>query len=297
MIFVIMKILKEIEDQDIKFGEERVVSYLPLSHSAAQVNDIMSNLVARTQIYFARPDALQGSLVETLQYAKPTMFLGVPRVWEKMEEKLKEIASQAPSILQKVSGWAKGKGLLNSKARMQNKDHPFGYSLAHFVVLGRVKKALGLEAAKLLIVGAAPMKASTFEYFASLDLPIVNLYGMSESTGPTTVAKPGKFKEDTVGYAIEETHIKIDRRDRTEGGLENEGEVCFRGRNNFIGYLNNEQATRETLDGDGYIHSGDLGTKDGEGFVKITGRIKELIITAGGENVAPVLIEDSLKNI
>lgn len=192
MIFVIMKILKEIEDQDIKFGEERVVSYLPLSHSAAQVNDIMSNLVARTQIYFARPDALQGSLVETLQYAKPTMFLGVPRVWEKMEEKLKEIASQAPSILQKVSGWAKGKGLLNSKARMQNKDHPFGYSLAHFVVLGRVKKALGLEAAKLLIVGAAPMKASTFEYFASLDLPIVNLYGMSESTGPTTVAKPGK---------------------------------------------------------------------------------------------------------
>ena len=191
MIFTISRILKELEDQDINIGQERVVSYLPLSHSAAQVNDIMSNLVARTQIYFARPDALQGTLVETLQYAKPTMFLAVPRVWEKMEEKLKEIGAQAPTILQKVSTWAKGKGTLNSKARMQNKDHPFGYSLAHFLILGRVKKALGLECAKLLIVGAAPMKAATFEYFNSLDLPIVNLYGMSESTGPTTNAKPG----------------------------------------------------------------------------------------------------------
>lgn len=147
------------------------------------------------------------------------------------------------------------------------------------------------------MVGAAPMKKSTFDYFKSLDLPIVNLYGMSENCGPETVAKPGNFKEDTVGYAIPGTHIKIDKRDKTEGGQENEGEICFRGRNNFIGYLNNEKATRETLDLDGYIHSGDLGTKDERGFVKITGRIKELIITAGGENVAPVLIEDSLKNI
>lgn len=144
MVFVMSKMIKEIEDQDIVYGEERTVSYLPLSHSAAQVNDIMNNLVTRTQLFFARPDALQGSLVETLIYAKPTVFLAVPRVWEKMEERLKEIAAQAPTILQKLSGWAKGKGTLNSEARMQGKDHPFGYSLAHFIVLGRVKKALGL---------------------------------------------------------------------------------------------------------------------------------------------------------
>lgn len=148
-----------------------------------------------------------------------------------------------------------------------------------------------------MIVGAAPMKKATFEYFQSLDLPIVNLYGMSENCGPETIAKPGKFKQNTVGYAIQGTHIKIDKRDKTEGGQENEGEICFRGRNNFIGYLNNEKATRETLDHEGYIHSGDVGTKDGEGFVRITGRIKELIITAGGENIAPVLIEDALKDI
>ena len=297
MVFIISRMLSGWKDQEIDFGNERCVSYLPLSHSAAQVNDIMSNLIGRTQLYFARPDALQGTLVDTMNYAKPTMFLGVPRVWEKMEERLKELAASSPTILQKISGWAKGKGSLNSKAKMKNEESPFGYSFAHFLILGRIKKALGLDQAKLLIVGAAPMKAATFEYFQSLDLPIVNLYGMSESTGPETIAFPGKFKDGTVGFAVDETHIKIDRRDKTEGGQEGEGEICFRGRNNFIGYLNNEKATRETLDQDGYIHSGDLGTKDSEGFVRITGRIKELIITAGGENVAPVLIEDSLKSI
>lgn len=144
MVFLIQAFLKELEDQGIEFGQERTVSYLPLSHSAAQVNDILSNLHGRTQIFFARPDALQGTLVETLQYAKPTTFLAVPRVWEKMEEKLKELAASSPTVLQKISGWAKGKGTLNSEAKMQNKDHPFGYSFAHFLILGRIKKALGL---------------------------------------------------------------------------------------------------------------------------------------------------------
>lgn len=297
MFFVIAQFLRNWEDQGIEDGRERVVSYLPLSHSAAQVTDILNNLVARTQIYFARPDALQGTLVETLNHVKPTLFLGVPRVWEKMEERLKEIGAASPSIVQRISGWAKTKGTLGSEAKMHKKSNPSFYWLAHFAILGRIKSALGLQEAKVLLVSAAPMKKATFEYFKSLDLPIINVYGMSECTAPETTAKPGKFKEGSVGYALDETDIKIDQRDKTEGGLEGEGEVCFRGRNNFIGYLKNEQSTRETLDKDGYIHSGDLGTKDEEGFVRITGRIKELIITAGGENIAPVLIEDSLKDI
>ena len=223
--------------------------------------------------------------------------MGVPRVWEKMEEKLKELGAQSPGLLQRLSTWAKSKGTLHSDTRMHGAPKPFGYSIANFLILGRIKKALGLDEAKVLVVSAAPLKAATFEYFKSLDMPIINVYGMSECTGPETTSKPLKVKEDTVGYALAETDIKIDQRDKTEGGLENEGEVCFRGRNNFIGYLNNEEKTRETLDPQGYIHSGDIGTKDSDGFVKITGRIKELIITAGGENVAPVLIEDSLKDI
>ena len=210
---------------------------------------------------------------------------------------MKEVAATMPGFLQGVSTWAKTKGVLMSEARMFNGTAPWGTTLANLLVLNRVKKALGLDKAKVLLVSAAPLKAATFAYFKSLDLPIINVYGMSECSGPETTAKPGKYKDGTVGYGFDETHIKIDKRDKSEGGQENEGEICFRGRNNFIGYLNNEQATKETLDQDGYIHSGDVGTKDSEGFVKITGRIKELIITAGGENVAPVLIEDSLKDI
>jgi long-subunit acyl-CoA synthetase (AMP-forming) len=118
--------------------------------------------------------------IETLQYAKPTIFMAVPRVFEKMEEKLKEIATQAPGILQRLSGWAKSKGTAHSDSRIQGKGKPFGYSIAHFLVLGRIKKALGLDEAKVLIVGAAPLKKATFTYFKSLDLPIMNCYGMSE---------------------------------------------------------------------------------------------------------------------
>ena len=103
---------------------------------------------------------------------------------------------------------------------------------------------------------------------------------MSESCAPETTAKPGRFKEYTVGYAFDQTDLKIDIKGKTKAGNDEEGEVCFRGRNNFIGYLNNDKATKETLDQDGYIHSGDLGVMDSDGFVRITGRIKELIITA-----------------
>lgn len=180
---------------------------------------------------------------------------------------------------------------------MMGTPKPFGYSLAHFLILGRIKKALGLDECKFHIVTAAPLKTATKEYFKSLDMPMINIYGMSEASGPSTVSVNLRYKDNSVGYSLEENHLKIDKRDMTEGGDKDEGEICWRGRNNFIGYLNNAEKTRETLDPEGYIHSGDIGTLDSEGFVRVTGRIKELIITAGGENVAPVLIEDTLKDI
>lgn len=214
-----------------------------------------------------------------------------------MEERLKEIGAQSPGIVQRISTWAKGKGTLHSDSRMHGTPKPFGYSLAHFLILGRIKKALGLDECKFHIVTAAPLKTATKDYFKSLDMPMVNVYGMSECSGPATISVPGKYKDNTVGYSLDENDLKIDKRDKTEGGDEDEGEICWRGRNNFIGYLKNAEKTRETLDPHGYIHSGDIGTKDAEGFVRVTGRIKELIITAGGENVAPVLIEDTLKDL
>lgn len=140
------------------------------------------------------------------------------------------------------------------------------------------------------------MALNTRRYFLSLNMFLMNGYGMSECSGPQTVSDPRLFKEyddacmRSTGNAIVGTNMKIDSPD-----AEGNGEICYKGRNRFMGYYKNEEATRNTIDEQGYLHSGDVGKIDKELNLTITGRIKELIITKGGENVAPVLIEDVLK--
>lgn len=136
------------------------------------------------------------------------------------------------------------------------------------------------------------MKKSTIDYFASLDIVLFNVYGMSETTGTATINTFQAFKLDKCGATMPGTDIKIHNPD--ENG---EGEILMRGRNTMMGYLKNETATISTIDKDGFIMSGDKGKIDADGFLSITGRIKELIITAGGENVAPVPIEENFKAI
>lgn len=121
-------------------------------------------------------------------------------------------------------------------------------------------------------------------------MPLFNVYGMSETTGATTVHSAENFRLDTAGYSIPGCDLKIDKPD--EHG---DGEICMRGRNTMMGYLKNEQATIETIDNEGFIRSGDKGRIEKDGHLKITGRIKELIITGGGENIAPVPVEDNFK--
>ena len=164
------------------------------------------------------------------------------------------------------------------------------YSVANFLILSRIKQKIGLDQCELFIFGAAPLKKSSIDYFASLDIILNNMYGMSETSGTTTIQHLNKFNLDTCGYSLPGCDLKIDNPD--EFG---EGEICMRGRNTMMGYLKNEQATIDTMDNQGYIKSGDKGKIDAEGFLKITGRIKELIIGAGGENIAPVPVEDNFK--
>lgn len=278
--------------QDYKTEDQRVVSYLPLSHIAGLCFDVIAHSIGGSEVYFARPDALQGTLVQTLSWARPTLFFAVPRVWEKFEDKLKEIASEKPQILQNISGWAKGYGTAATEARMAGEEPPMMYSVAHFLILNKIKQALGLDQALFFFFGAAPMKPVTMQYFASLSMPVYGLYGMSETTGATTIMTHNKFALDSAGYCLPGTDLKIANPDE-----KGEGEICMRGRNTMMGYLKNEKATSETIDEQGFIHSGDKGKIDEHGFLRITGRIKELIITAGGENVAPVPIEDNFKAV
>lgn len=172
--------------------EERTVSYLPLSHVAAQNCDLLSQIGRGSIITFAKPDALQGTLVDTLREVRPTMFFAVPRVWEKFEERLKEIGNANGAFAKSIAGWAKGLGLKNSEAQLKGEKSPFGYGFANFLILSRIKKALGLDAAKMYLYGAAPLKAATCTYFMSLDIVIHNWYGMSETSGLVTMSLPGK---------------------------------------------------------------------------------------------------------
>ncbi|XP_022106197.1 long-chain-fatty-acid--CoA ligase ACSBG2-like isoform X2 [Acanthaster planci] len=293
----------------LKQGCEIVVSYLPLSHVAAQLFDIYIPLVTSGAVYFAQPDALKGTLVNTLREVRPTGFIGVPRVWEKIQEKLKSIGANNSGLKKKISDWAKDIGLrgniaLEKRALEYNqlswwqyiwgairRPLPWGWTLANLMVFKKVRHALGLDRCFLTFSAGAPIATDTLNYFLSLNIPIYDIYGMSESSGPHTISVPDCYKMGSAGHCLKGAKTKIHEPD--QDGI---GEVCYHGRHVFMGYLNMEEKTKETTDEEGWLHSGDLGYVDDKGFLYITGRIKELIITAGGENVPPVPIEDTILN-
>ncbi|XP_040898803.1 long-chain-fatty-acid--CoA ligase ACSBG2-like [Toxotes jaculatrix] len=276
---------------DYDYAAEVVVSYLPLSHVAAQMLDMWITMTFAGTVYFAEPDALKGSLGTTLKEVRPTYFLGVPRVWEKMQEKMKAIGAKASPMRKRVADWAKSIGLQYNYSAM-NKENlvPWGFMLANNLVFKKVRAALGLDRCKICFTGAAPITKETLEYFMSLNLPLMELYGMSESSGPHTISINNEYRIMSCGKVMPGCKTKLENPDK-----DGNGEICFWGRNVFMGYLNMPDKTTEALDQDGWLHSGDLGKNDQFEFLYITGRIKELIITAGGENIPPVPIEDALK--
>ncbi|XP_030833090.1 long-chain-fatty-acid--CoA ligase ACSBG2 isoform X2 [Strongylocentrotus purpuratus] len=275
---------------DIPFGSHRVVSYLPLSHVAAQVFDIYFPLHLAGTTYFAQPDALKGSLVDTLREVRPTSFLGVPRVWEKIHEKLRSGASAITGVKKRIGTWAKDIGYRGNVAIANRQTVPWGWTVANIMVFRKVRLALGLDKCLYNFSAGAPLSMETLEYFMSVNIPVYDIYGMSESTGPHSFCLPGKFRIGSSGSTFPGSKTKI-----SDPDSDGNGEVCFYGRHLFMGYLNMQEKTDEALDEDGWLHSGDLGYIDDDGFLFITGRIKELIITAGGENIPPIPIEDIIK--
>lgn len=271
---------------------DTVVSYLPASHIAANVLDCMGPMATPVTVYLAGRDALKGSLVDRLKQVRPTCFYAVPRVWEKIHERMVGMRTGMNPIALFISNWAKWIGLQASVAEDAGRRMPFGTAIAERLVFSNVKKALGLDRARLVVNTAAPLQPSTNEYFRSLRLKIFDIYGMSESTGALTASKKDQYRAGSVGKPGLGMELKLHKKDEVTG----EGELCFRGRNVFIGYLGNEEESKAALDSDGYLHTGDLATVDEDGFVFITGRAKEIIVTSGGENVAPSLIEAALKN-
>ncbi|XP_011874843.1 PREDICTED: very long-chain-fatty-acid--CoA ligase bubblegum isoform X2 [Vollenhovia emeryi] len=274
----------------VKEKSEVTVSYLPLSHVAAQIVDVMANIVLATTVYFADPGALKGTLVNTLRVAEPTIFLGVPRVWEKIYEKMQETARSNGTIKTWIAKWAKGQGLHYYMNKINGADYKhWGYIFAKLLVFDKVKAALGLSRCHMFASAAAPLNIDIKQYFLSLDIPVVDAYGMSECSGAHTIIHPKEYSMVGVGRPLPGLYTKLDNID--EHG---EGEVCMGGRHIFMGYLNEPEKTAEAKDKNGWLHSGDIGKFDSNGNLSITGRIKELIITSGGENVAPYNIEQAI---
>jgi long-chain acyl-CoA synthetase len=266
---------------------DRLISYLPLSHIAEQVFSIHGALTAGYEIWFARS---MEQLLEDLGDARPTVFFGVPRVWEKMHARLSSRLDAAEGLKGLIARWALGVGRSASEVRNRGAE-PAGllalqYRLADRLLFSKVKGLLGLDALRYGVSGAAPISADILRFFSGLDISILEVYGQSEDTGPTTFNRPGRVRYGTVGEPIPGTEVRIAE----------DGEVCVRGPHVFAGYLHDEAATAATLI-EGWLHSGDLGSIDADGFLTITGRKKDILITAGGKNIAPANIEAALKDL
>ena len=267
------------------FGpDDNVVSYLPLSHVAEQLLSIHLPMCIGGTIYCLQ-DLLK--LGDTLREVRPGFFLGVPRVWEKIQAKIVATAANNSPLKKKIGMWAKGVGLRAGYAEQKGQGKPMFYGLANKLVFSKVKDLLGLDRCKVAVSSTAPIAKDTLEFFLSLGIPLCEVYGMSECTGPATMCHPGTYRTGYAGYTIPGSELKIAE----------DGEVCMRGPHVMPGYLKNEEATAEALDEDGWLHSGDIGELTDDGYLKITDRKKELIITAGGKNIAPTLIEGTIKSV
>jgi long-chain acyl-CoA synthetase len=261
------------------------LSYLPLSHIAEQMFSIHGPATGGFATYYAQSmDLLKENLVEV----QPTIFFGVPRVWEKFHAGISGQVAKASGAKASLLAWAMGVGR-QITAHKHRGTSPgavlkLQYALASKLVFSKLKPAVGLGRAKMCVSGAAPIAPEVLGFFGALDLPIYEVYGQSEGSGPTSFNVPGRTELGTVGPNIPGVEVRI----------ADDGEICARGPNVFLGYFKEPQATAETLI-DGWLHSGDLGEVDARGFLKITGRKKEIIITAGGKNIAPKNIEGDLK--
>jgi long-chain acyl-CoA synthetase len=266
--------------------DDRVLSYLPLAHIAERMVSEFRSYRYGNPTWFL--DGLP-NLGARLREVRPTHFFGVPRVWEKMAAHLKKQIDASPVPRRALARWAIHTGRRVSDRDERGEPIPAGlqrqHKLADRLVLAKLRAALGFDDVRILASGAAPIDAEVLRFFRSLGLEICEVYGQSENTGSTTLNRPGRTRIGTVGEVFPGNEVRI----------ADDGEILVRGGVVFPGYLHNREATEETLI-DGWLHSGDVGEFDADGYLRITDRKKDLIITAGGKNISPGNIESALSS-
>jgi long-chain acyl-CoA synthetase len=265
----------------------RWVSYLPLAHIAERMFTLYLAISQAGHVHFCH-DAATG-LVGTLGAVRPTAFFGVPRVWEKIQAGITAlIAAEADPDRRAAVERAMDTGRRYVESCQFGRTMPDGlaeeFKQADDSVLGLIRSLLGLGETVAATSAAAPLPEEVARFFAGLGVKILDVYGMTETTGAFTANTDTEFKLGTVGRPMPGTEVQIAP----------DGEILTRGPLNTPGYLNLDEATADLIDADGWLHTGDIGSVDADGFVSVVDRKKELIITAGGENISPAAIENLL---
>lgn len=261
------------------------LNFLPMAHAAERIFGFFARIDTGVTTAYARS---MGSVLEDLADVKPTLFGAVPRIFEKAYGKVQSELEKKPKAVRSLFAWALDVGKQKATREIAGEPVPLSIAAQHAIadrlVFRRVRAAFGGRV-RYFITGAAPIALPILEFFWAAGLPIYEVYGMTEATVATHVNRPGAVRLGTVGRVIPPMEAKIAE----------DGEILMRGPWVFQGYLKNEEATREILEG-GWLHTGDIGSIDEDGYLRITDRKKHLIITAGGKNLAPANIENAIKN-
>ncbi|HMG44829.1 MAG TPA: AMP-binding protein [Acidimicrobiales bacterium] len=265
--------------------DDEVLSYLPLCHIAERLVSVINAVTSGYVVNFG--DGVD-ELAADLREVQPTYFLGVPRVWEKL--------MAGVSIRMDDAGWLKranyrfwmGRGGRLARQRWHGSLGPIAraeYALGWLLLFRSLRRKVGMGRIRYALSGAAPIAPQVLEYFWALGVPVLEGYGMTENTAQATVTPADDVRIGQVGRAVPEGEVRI----------ADDGEILTRGPGTFLGYHRDPEATAATVDADGWLHTGDIGELDDDGFLTISDRKKDIIITSGGKNVSPSEIENRLK--
>jgi long-chain acyl-CoA synthetase len=265
--------------------DERLV-FLPLCHVAERIGGYYLSLALGSVMNFAEsPETVPDNLREV----QPTIFLAVPRIWEKFYSAVTIALKDATPFQQWIYRRALSIGYRMSGCRLEGAVPPLSLKLAsrlaYWLVFRNIRRMIGLDRCRLAFTGAAPIAPDLIRWYMALGLDMREVYGQTENCGVATAMPSDRVKLGSVGKAVPWGEVAISPK----------GEILIRGDFLFMGYLNQPEKTAETIDARGWLHTGDVGTIDNEGFVRITDRMKDIIVTSGGKNITPSEIENLLK--
>ena len=267
-------------------ADERMC-FLPLCHIAERLGGEYFGLYTGAVLNFVEnPETVP----ENVREIAPTVFTAVPRVWEKFYSAVTIAVDEAGPVQRRAYRWALGVGMRVAERVLARQPVPAAlklqFVLARWAVLDNVRKLVGIHRARFCVTGAAPISPELVKWYLALGVPMLEVWGMTETAGIATYMPIDRIRPGSIGIAAPWNEVKIDARTN---------EILVRGPNVFMGYLNLPEKTAETIDAEGWLHTGDVGSVDAEGMFRITDRMKDIIVTAGGKNVTPSEWENELK--